>query len=332
MRILLTGGAGYVGSACLRWLIKHGHEPVAFDNLSEGNPPAVPDDRLIVGDILDTDPLAQAMRDSGAEAVMHFAALALVSDSINEPDRYWQNNLMGTRSVLEAMRQAEVNRILFSSTCATYAFGAEMPITEETPQKPQTPYGTTKLAAENIIRDYARAFGFGCTLLRYFNASGADPDGQFGEDHTHETHLIPLILQAAVGRRDKVTLYGTDWPTPDGTCVRDFVHTDDLAQAHQLAIEALQPGEDRLYNIGTGVGTTVMQVLKACEKAAGRPIPHELADRRPGDPATLVASSARIRHELGWDPQYTDINKTVATAWKWHNANPDGYAKDPVQN
>ncbi|MEX0742591.1 MAG: UDP-glucose 4-epimerase GalE, partial [Phycisphaeraceae bacterium] len=223
MRILLTGGAGYVGSACLRWLIKHGHEPVAFDNLSEGNRPAVPEDRLIVGDILDTDQLAQAMRDSGAEAVMHFAALALVSDSINEPDRYWQNNLMGTRSVLEAMRQAEVNRILFSSTCATYAFGAEMPITEETPQKPQTPYGTTKLAAENIIRDYARAFGFGCTLLRYFNASGADPDGQFGEDHTHETHLIPLILQAAVGRRDKVTLFGTDWPTPDGTCVRDFV-------------------------------------------------------------------------------------------------------------
>lgn len=327
MRILLTGGAGYVGSACLRWLLNHGHDPVAYDNLTEGNPAAVPEDRLIVGDILDTPRLTDALRQTGAEAVMHFAALALVPDSLAEPDRYWRNNLIGTRSVLEAMREAQVRRILFSSTCATYAFDSEMPITERTPQQPQTPYGTTKLAAEHVIHDYARAFDIGYTLLRYFNASGADSDGRFGEDHSHETHLIPLILYAATGRREQVTIHGTDWPTTDGTCVRDFVHTDDLAQAHQLAIEALQPGEHRVYNVGTGIGTTVLQVLRACENAVGQPIPHTFADRRPGDPATLVASSERIRRDLGWTPRYTDIDAIVATAWKWHQAHPNGYEK-----
>ena len=244
MRILLTGGAGYVGSACLRWLLAHGHDPIAYDNLSQGNTAAIPDSaaRLIVGDITDTDHLAEVLRQRSIDAVMHFAALASVPESIADPEAYYRVNVGGTKSVLDAMRTASVRKVLFSSTAATYGFHAEMPLREISPQTPETPYGTTKLAAEWLIKDYARAYGLGYTLLRYFNASGADLDGNFGEDRRHEAHLIPLIFQAAVGRRPKVMIYGDDYPTPDGTCVRDYVHTADLAQAHQLAVESLEAG------------------------------------------------------------------------------------------
>jgi UDP-glucose 4-epimerase len=328
MKLLLTGGAGYVGSACLRWLLAHGHDPVAFDNLSEGNFKAVPDAsaRLIRGDIAETDHLAAVLRERSIEAVMHFAALASVPESIADPEAYYRVNVGGTKSVLDAMRIAGVRKILFSSTSATYGFHTDMPLRENSPQTPETPYGTSKLAAEWLIKDYSRAYGLGYTLLRYFNASGADPDGNFGEDRRHEGHLIPLIFQAAVGRRPKITIYGDDYPTVDGTCVRDYVHTADLAQAHQLAVQSLEPGMGRAYNLGSGTGVTVLEVLRACETAVGKPIPHNIASRRPGDPAVLIASPETIKRELGWSPRYSDIRDIVRTAWEWHHRHPNGYS------
>lgn len=330
MKILLTGGAGYVGSACLRWLLAHGHDPIAYDNLSEGNRAAVPGaaQRLIVGDIADTDALAEVMHSRGVEAVMHFAALASVPESVADPEAYYRVNVGGTKSVLDAMRAAGVLRIVFSSTCATYGFHAEMPLREDSPQLPETPYGRTKLACEWMIRDYALAYGLGYTLLRYFNAAGADPGGDYGEDRRHEGHLIPLVLQVAVGRRPKVIIYGTDYPTRDGTCERDYIHTSDLAQAHQRTIEAIEPGKGRAYNVGTGTGATVLEVLRACEGALGRPIPHEFAGRRPGDPAVLIGAADRLRGELGWSPRYPDIRDIVRTAWEWHRRHPSGYSSE----
>jgi UDP-glucose 4-epimerase len=325
MNILCTGGAGYVGSACLRWLIKHAHEAFAFDDLSTGNRVAVPANRLIVGEILDRDALVRVMRAKRIDAVMHLAALTSVPESITDPESYWRVNLIGTKSVLEAMVECDIKLILFSSTAATYAFTDEMPLTEDSPQIPEVPYGTTKLAAEKLIADYARAYDLGYTHLRYFNASGADPDGSHGEARSHESHLIPLTLYVATGRREKLKIFGNDYNTRDGTCVRDYVHTDDLAQAHQLAVESLKPGVGRAYNLGSGTGTSVLEVLRACEEVVGRPIPHEFADRRPGDPATLIASPERIERELGWKPRYADIRSIVETAWRWHESHPNGY-------
>ena len=273
MKILLTGGAGYVGSACLRWLLEHGHDPLAYDDLSEGNRAAVPgaSGRLIVGDIADTDALAGVLRSRGVEAVMHFAALASVPESVAQPELYYRINVGGTKSVLDAMRKAGVGRIVFSSTCATYGLHDEMPLREDTPQLPETPYGKTKLACEWLIQDYARAYGLGYAVLRYFNAAGADPGGDFGEDRRHEGHLIPLVLQVAVGRRPKVMIYGNDYPTRDGTCERDYIHTTDLAQAHQLAVEAIEPGEGRAYNVGTGAGARSSRCCgPARRRSAGR--------------------------------------------------------------
>ena len=326
MRILLTGGAGYIGSACLRWLLRRGHDPIAFDNMVEGNASAVPEGRLVVGDILDLDALVGAMRTHRTEAVMHFAALASVPDSIADPDNYWKVNVVGTKNVLDAIRAVGADRIVFSSTAATYAFTDEMPLTEESPQVPETPYGTSKLAAERLIQDYARAYGLGYAIFRYFNASGADPDGMHGESRHVEGHLIPLTLLVAVGRRDKLKVYGGDWETRDGSCVRDYVHTEDLARAHELAVENIGPGVGRVYNLGSGTGATVLEVLRACEEAVGRPIPHEVAGRRPGDPGVLVASPEKIIRELGWAPRHTDIRAIVETAWRWHGNHPDGYA------
>jgi UDP-glucose 4-epimerase len=328
MKILLTGGAGYVGSACLRWLLAKGHDPIAYDNMSEGNAAAVPDaqNRLVLGDIADTDRLAGILRDHGAEAVMHFAALASVPNSIGDPESYYRVNVGGTKSVLDAMRAAGVRKILFSSTSATYGFHTEMPLREQSPQTPETPYGTTKLAAEWLIKDYARAYGLGYTLLRYFNAAGADPDGDFGEHRRHEAHLIPLIFHVAVGRRPKVLIYGNDYPTRDGSCVRDYVHTSDLAQAHERAVVTLEPGMEKAYNLGSGTGATVLEVLRACEEIIGRPIAHEIVGRRPGDPAVLIASPDRIVEELGWSPRFSEIRAIVRTAWNWHQSHPHGFA------
>ena len=326
MKLLLTGGAGYVGSACLRYLLGRGHDPIAYDNLSEGNRPAVPAGRLIVGDLAEVESLCEALSGHRAEAVLHFAAAASVPDSIADPEFYYRTNVIGTKNVLDAMRRCGVTKILFSSTAATYGFHAQMPLTEDSPQQPQVPYGTTKLAAEWLIKDYASAYNFGYTFLRYFNASGADADGQHGEDRRRESHLIPLILQVASGRRKQIMVYGSDYDTADGTCIRDYIHVEDLAEAHRLAVETLEPGAGRAYNMGIGNGVSVLQVLRACEAAVGQPISHEFAARRPGDPAVLVASPAKIMRELGWSPRYARIESIVATAWQWHRIHPDGYA------
>lgn len=326
MKILLTGGAGYVGSAVLRWLMKHGHDPIAYDDLSTGNRAAVPDpERLVVGDILDQAKLEETIRTHSIESVMHFAAVASVPESIAQPELYWRVNVLGTKSLLDAMLACGAKTIVFSSTAATFAFTEKMPITEDSPQVPQTPYGTTKLACEWIIKGYAHAYDMGYTILRYFNACGADPGGAYGEDRPSESHLIPLTLSAALGKRDKLKVFGGDLNTRDGSCVRDYIHNDDLAQAHQLAAEALKSGMARDYNLGSGNGTTVLEVLRACEQVTGRTIPYEIADPRPGDPATLIASNEKARRELGWKPQYTTIEPIVQTAWDWHREHPAGY-------
>ncbi len=326
MNVLCTGGAGYVGSACLRRILRFGYDAVAYDNLSTGNRAAVPDGRLIVGDILDRDALERTMRDCRIGAVMHFAALASVPDSIADPGSYWLTNVIGTKNVLDAMIECDVPLILFSSTAATYAFTSDMPLTESSLQDPHVPYGTTKLTAERLIHDYARAYGLGYTFLRYFNASGADPDGTHGEARAAESHLIPLIFGVATGRREKLTVYGGDWPTPDGTCIRDYVHTTDLAAAHQLALETLEPGMGRAYNVGSGSGSSVLEVIGACESVIGRSIPYEVVERRPGDPAVLIASPSKLEQELGWKRRYDRLSTIVETAWAWHRTHPDGYA------
>ena len=271
--------------------------------------------------------LREALRTITRNAVPSFAALASVPDSIADPEAYYRVNVLGTKSVLDAMRAAGVQKILFSSTAATYGFHSEMPLREESPQLPETPYGTTKLAAEWLIKDYSRAYGLGYTLLRYFNACGADLDGAYGEDRRHESHLIPLIFQVALGHRAKILIYGGDYPTRDGTCVRDYIHTDDLAQAHQRAVETLSPGMGRAYNLGSGTGVTVLEVLRACEDVIGQAIPHEIVERRPGDPGVLVASPQRVIQELGWSPHHEQMQDIVKTAWEWHHRHPTGYPR-----
>ena len=326
MKIFVTGGAGYVGSACLRRLLVEGHDAVAFDNLSEGHRLAVPEGRLVEGDIRDTAALARAMTEHGAEAVMHFAAATYVGESVTNPDHHYGNNIGGTLSLLRAMRDAGVQRMLFSSTCATYGDNPKPPMNEDAAQIPCSPYARTKLAVEWMIRDFAHAYGLGFTILRYFNAAGADANGEFGENHVPETHLIPLLLQVALGQRDKLLLFGEDYPTPDGTCVRDYVHTDDLASAHLLAIAATTPTTAEVFNIGTGTGQSVKQVHAACEAVTARRIPVDVVARRPGDAPALVADPAKLKAQLGWQPQWPDIGSIVQTAWAWHQRYPNGYA------
>jgi UDP-glucose 4-epimerase len=325
MNILVTGGAGFVGSACLRWLVKHGHNPIAYDNMKEGHRCAVPDGRLVVGDIQSTDALANLMVKLKTQAVMHFAAATYVGESVTNPDYHYGNNIAGTHSLLRAMQKAGVKRMLFSSTCATYGMNPKVPMNEESLQDPFSPYARTKLAVEWMIRDFAHAYGLGFTLLRYFNAAGADEDARHGEDHRPETHIIPIVLEVPMGRRKEFTLFGTDYPTPDGTCIRDYIHTADLAQAHQLAIEATHDTTAEVYNIGTGNGQSNLQIIKACEEVTGVKVPIKNAERRPGDPPALVADSTKLKTRLGWKPKYTNIVDTVRTAWNWHKAHPDGY-------
>jgi UDP-glucose-4-epimerase GalE len=325
MRLLVTGGAGYVGSACLRKLLAEGHDAIAFDNLSEGYEAAVPAGRLVTGDIADTAALAKVMKEHGSEAVMHFAAATYVGESVTNPDHHYGNNIAGTLSLLRAMRQSGIQRMLFSSTCATYGDNPVVPMNETAAQVPCSPYARTKLAVEWMIRDFAHAYGLGFTILRYFNASGADRDGEFGEAHDPETHLIPLLLQVALGQRDKLMLYGDDYPTPDGTCIRDYVHTDDLAQAHMLAIAATTNTTAEVFNIGTGNGQSVKEVHRACEEVTGRSIPLEITARRPGDAPALVADPSKLKTQLGWKPEFYDIKRTVETAWAWHRKYPKGY-------
>lgn len=327
LRVLCTGGAGYVGSACLRYLLKQGYDAYAFDNLSEGRREAVPeaDNRLVVGDLADRALLADTFRRLEINAVMHFGAVASVPQSIAQPDLYWTENVLGTKSLLDAMLECDISNMVFSSTAATYAFTPKMPIRESDLQQPATPYGTTKLACEQMLSDYANAYGIGFTAMRYFNASGADPDGEYGEDRRSETHLIPLVLYAAVGRIPQVSIYGDDWDTRDGSCIRDYVHVQDIAAAHVLAMESQQPGTGRFFNIGSNNGVSVKEIISACETVSGARIASKIAPRRPGDPAMLVASADKLSSELGWAPRFSAIEQIVETAYRWHNRYPNGY-------
>ena len=327
MRILVTGGAGYIGSHTVKLLLARGHQVWVYDNLGLGHRAAVPAETLVVGDLRDGDRLDHTLLVNRVEAVIHFAASTYVGESVKDPAKYWQNNVVNTLNLLERMRRLDVGRIVFSSTAATYGVPEQMPITEETPQEPINPYGRTKLTVERALADYAAAYGLGYAALRYFNAAGASPDGSIGEDHDPETHLIPIVLQAVLGQRPHVEIFGTDYPTPDGTCVRDYIHVDDLAAAHVLALERLEPGKGLRYNLGIGRGYSVREVVKAAEAVTGRTVPVKEGPRRPGDPAELVASPAKIMRELGWKPKYMELEPILETAWNWHRTHPKGYAE-----
>ena len=325
MIVLVTGGAGYVGSHAVRLLDQQGVDLWVYDNLSEGHRQAVRAERLIVGDLTDRAKLEAILREKRVQAVMHFAASAYVGESVENPAKYYQNNLVGTLSLMEAMRAAGVRRMVFSSTCATYGVPQKIPITEDEKQQPINPYGFTKLAIERALSDYAHAYGWGYAALRYFNACGAASGGEIGEDHDPETHLIPLVLQAALGQRKEVLIYGNDYPTPDGTCIRDYIHVDDLATAHLAALERIDAGGQTKLNLGTGHGVSVREVIDACCRVADREIPSRVVARRPGDPPVLVADAGRAERELDWHPRYITIESIVETAWRWHQSHPHGY-------
>lgn len=312
MKLLVTGGAGYVGSVCAAVLLEGGHDVTVLDNFSTGNREAVPAGaRLVEGDVRDT--AEGILAEGGFEGVVHFAARSLVGESMDKPEEYWQHNVVTTLALLDAMRAHGVGNLVFSSTAATYGEPETVPITEDLPTAPTNPYGATKLAIDYAISSYAAAHGLAATSLRYFNVAGAY--GPIGENREIETHLIPLVLQVALGHRDKIYLFGDDWPTKDGAPVRDYIHIRDLADAHVLALESNTAGEHRIYNLGSGDGYSVREVIEMCREITGHPIPAEVAPRRAGDPAVLIASSAKIKEELGWNPARTDLETIVRDAW-----------------
>ncbi len=326
MRIFVTGGAGYVGSHCVKRLVAAGHEVAVYDNLIAGHRQAV--DRVaefIEGDLADIEKLKRVLPAGRFDAVMHFAAYLNVGESVQQPLMYYRNNVANTLNLLEAMKPARIKRIVFSSSCAVYGVPDDLPITEDLPKDPINPYGSTKLAMEWIMRDSAAAWGLGSVALRYFNAAGAAADGTIGEDHKPEIHLIPLVLQVALGQRESIGIFGSDYPTPDGTCIRDYIHVDDLADVHLLAVERLTEGKSQAFNVGTGHGRSVLEIIAAARRVAGHAIPAVLTDRRPGDPPELYADSDKLRHHYDWQPRYTDLEKIIATAWRWHQAHPNGY-------
>lgn len=327
MNILVTGGAGYVGSHAARILARAGHDVWIYDNLCYGHRAAALPGKLVEGELAEQAKLAGLLAEKKIEAVMHFAAYAYVGESVDDPAKYYHNNIVGSLSLLDAMRAAGVKKIVFSSTTATYGVPAKVPITEEESQEPINPYGFTKLAIEHALADYAQAYGFGYAALRYFNAAGASPEGDLGEDHDPETHLIPLVFQVALGQREHITIFGDDYPTPDGTCIRDYIHVDDLGAAHVRALELLKPGKGLKLNLGTGRGASVLAVIEACRRASGHPIPAKIGPRRPGDPPELVADSSLAQNTLDWKPEFPEIDSIVETAWRWHQSHPHGYGK-----
>jgi UDP-arabinose 4-epimerase len=323
--VLVTGGAGYIGSHACKALAATGYLPVAYDNLVHGHEQAVRWGPLERGDLADRNRLDAAITRHRPTAVMHFAAFAYVGESVSNPGKYYRNNVCGTLSLLDAMLDHHIDRIVFSSTCATYGEPRQVPITEDEPQRPINPYGRSKLMVEQILADFAQAHGLKSTMLRYFNAAGASADGEIGECHDPETHLIPLALDAASGRGPALTVFGGDYATPDGTCVRDYIHVDDLADAHVRALDRVGQREiTRAYNLGTGSGVSVRELLDAVERVTGRPVPHHMGPRRPGDPPILVSDPMRARTELGWVAERSDIESIVRTAWAWHEAQADG--------
>ena len=329
--ILVIGGAGYIGSHMCKYLANNGYNPIAFDNLVYGHRQAVKYGPLIEGSISDSKLIMHVFSEYQIAAVMHFAAFCYVSESVTEPVKYYRNNVANTLNLLEAMVEKNVNSFIFSSSCSTYGEPVEIPITEQHPQNPINPYGRTKLMVEQILDDFKDAYGLESVCLRYFNAAGADPDGELGEDHDPETHIIPLALQIVLGQRNTINIFGDDYPTRDGTCIRDYIHVNDLAQAHFLALERILKGlPGGKYNLGNGNGFSVKEVIEIAHNVTGRSIPSKIVERRPGDPAILVSSSEKAINELGWKPQFPNLDVIIETAWRWHRNHPGGYtdAKD----
>ncbi len=335
MNVLVTGGAGYIGSHAALRLLEDGHAVTIVDDLSRGNRGAV-DALLPFGDVCfvetalaDRAGLERVLRQRSIDIVMHFAAMTYVGESVEIPLQYYHANTAGALTLLEAMDTCGVKRLVFSSTCATYGepSAEHIPITESCPQRPVNPYGRSKLVVEQMLRDYLHAAGdgFAFAALRYFNVAGCDTGGRLGEDHDPETHLIPLCLQAALGQRDGIAIFGTDYDTPDGTCIRDYVHVEDLIDAHVMAMDAMKPGEAMAYNVGIGAGASVREVIDATHRVTGVDFAVTEDERRPGDPPTLYADPARIRAALGWSARYTDLDEIIATAWKWFKRHPRGY-------
>lgn len=326
MNILLTGGAGYIGSETARTLASIGHNVAVLDNLTQGHREAIPDIPLFVNDVLDQDSVLQAIKAIECDAVMHFAALTNIEESVRDPARYYRNNVLGTLTLLGAMREAGVNKFVFSSSAAVYGRDEKSHIDETAILSPVSPYGHTKVAIESALADYANSYGLAFCSFRYFNAAGATPDGRFGEDHEPETHLIPRILNVALGKSDHIDIYGSDYQTFDGTCIRDYLHVSDIADAHVAALSAFSPGEGTSYNLGSGHGTSVNQVINVCRQVTGHEIPTAIHPRRPGDLPRYLADTARARTLLNWCPRKSGIENIIQTAWYWHSQHAYGYA------
>ncbi len=319
MNILVTGGAGYIGSHCCKALYQKGFHPVTIDNLVYGHKSFVRWGEFFQGDVGNPADLKKCFSRHKIDAVMHFAAYAYVGESVQDPLKYYENNLRNTVELLHAVVENDINYFVFSSTCATYGNPEKTPIDERHPLNPINPYGRTKRMIEEILEDYGAAYGLNYTSLRYFNAAGADPDSEIGEDHNPETHLIPLVLDVAAAKRKSIKVFGTDYATPDGTCIRDYIHVTDLAEAHILALQRLMDGADSsVYNLGNGRGFSVLEVIERAREIAAREITFENTDRRPGDPPVLIASNEKAIAELGWNPVYADLNDIIGTAWRWH--------------
>ncbi|HJC03581.1 UDP-glucose 4-epimerase GalE [Ligilactobacillus hohenheimensis] len=328
MAIMVLGGAGYIGSHMVDWLLDYGEEPVVVDNLVTGHRAAVnPKAKFYEGDVADKDFMRRVFKENpDVDAVIHFAAYSLVGESMGKPLKYFDNNVTGLIKLLEVMKEVGVKRLVFSSSAATYGIPDHMPIKETDPQNPINPYGESKLIMEKIMKWADEAYGIKYVALRYFNVAGAKPDGSIGEDHNPETHLMPIILQVAEGKRDKLQVYGDDYDTPDGTNIRDYVHPFDLAAAHMLAVKYLREGHDSdAFNLGSATGFSNLEMLKAAREVTGKEIPAEIAGRRGGDPDSLVAASDKARKILGWKPEYDDVHKIIETAWAWHSTHPNGY-------
>lgn len=328
MAVLVTGGAGYIGSHAVAALLEKGEEVVVVDNLYQGHREALLGGKLYVGDLRDEAFLDQVFAENDIDGVIHFAANSLVGESMQNPGKYYHNNVYGTLCLLEAMNKANVKRIVFSSTAATYGEPEKVPIGEYDRTLPTNAYGETKLAMEKMIRWFDHAHGIKFVSLRYFNAAGAHESGKIGEDHSPESHLIPLVLQVALGQREFISVFGDDYPTEDGTCIRDYIHVSDLSDAHVLALDRLRNGGDSaIYNLGNGTGFSVKQVIDLAREVTGHPIPAKIEARRAGDPAVLVASSERARTELGWNPRRDKLKDIISSAWEWHRIHPNGYGK-----
>jgi UDP-glucose 4-epimerase len=328
MNILVTGGAGYIGSHTVKYFQKQNEDVIVVDNLQSGHKEAIATDYFYEIDIRDKDALDKVFKSYNIEAVIHFAANSLVGESMEKPYEYYHNNVYGMLCLLDVMRENNVNKIVFSSTAATYGEPKRIPILEHDVTNPTNTYGETKLAMEKMMKWFDRAYGIKYVSLRYFNAAGAHESGLIGEEHHPETHLIPLILQVPLGKRDKIYIFGDDYTTDDGTCIRDYIHVMDLASAHYLALEYLRKGNNSdIFNLGNGNGYSVKEVIETARKVTGHSIPAEVKDRRAGDPATLIASSEKAKNILGWKPQFDSLEKIIADAWRWHQGNPRGYSK-----